>query len=47
VIQGRIEKIKGGDRVKWPGPDARPDEAWGIRTGGTIFSSFHHFITAD
>jgi hypothetical protein len=40
-INGQIQKIKGGVRVKWLGPDARPDEEWGIRTKG-----HHLFITA-
>jgi hypothetical protein len=39
-IQGQIEKIKGGVRVRWLGPDAKPDEAWSIRTKG-----HHLFIT--
>jgi hypothetical protein len=38
---GQIEKIKGGVRVKWLGPDAKPDEEWGVRTKG-----HHLFITA-
>ncbi len=36
--EGRIEKIKGGVRVKWLGPDAKPNEEWGIRTKG------HHLL---
>ena len=40
-MNGQIEKIKGGVRVKWLGPDAKPDEEWGIRTKG-----HHLFITA-
>jgi hypothetical protein len=40
-IEGQIEKIKGGVRVKWLGPGAKPDEGWGIRTKG-----HHLFITA-
>ena len=40
-INGQIEKIKGGVRVKWLGPDAPRDEEWGIRTKGR-----HLFITA-
>jgi hypothetical protein len=39
-IYGQITKIKGGVRVKWLGPDARPDEEWGIRTKG------HHLFIA-
>jgi hypothetical protein len=38
-INGQIEKIKGGVRVKWLGPDAKPAEDWGLRTKG------HHLFT--
>jgi hypothetical protein len=40
-VNGQIKKIKGGVHVKWLGPDAKPDEEWGIRTKG-----HHLFITA-
>jgi hypothetical protein len=40
-VQGQIRKIKGGVRVKWLGPDAKPDEDWAIRS-----KAAHLFITA-
>ena len=40
-IEGQIEKIKGGVRVKWLRPDAQADEDWGIR-----MTRHHLFITA-